>query len=169
MKREVFISRLYRFLLIGAGIYFILRLAIDAAYLVINLQQYGGRTDLTDYLTAAANFQDRLPLYAPGPVKVWEFYRYSPFFALVFAPFLWVSPAAALIIHTLLHLPVYALLYLAWVRLFSRLGLDAPRRSTGLVTAPLAGLRRLLERPGFIEYLHPHRSVCHAAAGGGAV
>ncbi|RPJ44569.1 MAG: DUF2029 domain-containing protein, partial [Chloroflexi bacterium] len=116
-------SAIFRFLLTAAVIYFVLRLAMDVAYLVINLQQYGGRTDLTDYLTAADNFQNRLPLYAPGPVKVWEFYRYSPFFAMVFAPFLRVSPVTAMVLHTLLHLVVYALLYLAWVRLFSRLGL----------------------------------------------
>jgi hypothetical protein len=119
-------SKLFRILLSAAAIYFLLRLAVDGAYLVINLQAYGGRTDLTDYLTAAMNFQNRMPLYAPGPVKVWEFYRYSPFFALAFAPFLWVSPPVAMAIHTLLHLPIYALLYLTWGRLFARLGLEKP-------------------------------------------
>jgi hypothetical protein len=119
-------SRLFRFLLIAASVYFVLRFAVDIGYLVINIQQYGGRTDLTDYLAGALNFHNRLPLYAPGPVKVWEFYRYSPFFALAFTPFLWVSPVTAMAIHTLLHLPIYALLYLRWARLFDRLELQGP-------------------------------------------
>ncbi len=122
-------SRPYRILLILAAIYFLLRLAVDVGYLVINIQEYGGRTDLTDYLAGALNFQNRLPLYDPGPVKVWEFYRYSPFFALAFAPFLWISPLAAMVIHSVLHLPVYAGLYLAWARLFARLGLEGPSRA----------------------------------------
>ena len=119
-------SKPFRVILTIAAVYFLLRLAVDVAYLVINIQEYGGRTDLTDYLAGALNFQNRLPLYAPGPLKVWEFYRYSPFFALAFAPFLWVSPVAAMVIHTLLHLPIYALLYLAWGRLFARLHLEKP-------------------------------------------
>jgi hypothetical protein len=117
-------SKPFRILLTIAAVYFLLRFAVDVAYLVVNVQQYGGRTDLTDYLSGALNFHNRLPLYNPGPVKVWEFYRYSPFFALAFAPFLWISPVAAMVIHTLLHLPIYALLYLAWGRLFARLHLD---------------------------------------------
>lgn len=121
-------SRPFRVLLIIAAVYFLLRFAVDVAYLVVNIQEYGGRTDLTDYLAGALNFHNRLPLYDPGPVKVWEFYRYSPLFALVFAPFLWVSPVAAMVIHTVLHLPIYALLYLCWGRLFARLGLDSALR-----------------------------------------
>lgn len=78
--------------------------------------------DLQIYIDAASRLQNRQDLY-PTPDRI-EVYQYPPSYALAFTPFLRLSPVAIVIVHTLLHIAAYGLLYWLWGRIFHRLGLD---------------------------------------------
>jgi hypothetical protein len=80
--------------------------------------------DLRIYLEAADSIRAHEPLYLTGAIEQMEFFQYAPAYALVFVPFLWLPPAAAGAIHTLLHVVEYVLLYVCWGRIFRRLGLE---------------------------------------------
>jgi len=117
-------SRVFRRVLIGALIYFILRLAMQA-YLLFDPASQEIAADLQTYINAAEAFLQRQELYLSGSLGVVNFYQYSPFYALAFTPFLILPPFQTAVVHTLIHLAAYILLFLWWGRIFQRLGLAA--------------------------------------------
>jgi len=123
-------SKAYRFLLVAAAIYFVLRLGVQFAFLVL-LPQYGDAAyevpvDLQIYLDAARRLQERTNLYPQGPDQI-EVYQYAPSYALLFTSALWLSPIVVAILHTVLHVVSYVLLYLSWDRIAARAQLEALR------------------------------------------
>jgi hypothetical protein len=134
-------SKVYRVILVIAVVYAVLRLAVHGAYLAMMLYPNSGvmgempawtgaagepmvPNDLQDYLDASARLQNRQDLYLKGPLDRVEFYQYAPAYALAFTPFLLLSPVAVSIIHSLLHIVAYVLLYTWWGRIFDRLELE---------------------------------------------
>ncbi|HQE92339.1 MAG TPA: glycosyltransferase family 87 protein [Anaerolineae bacterium] len=81
--------------------------------------------DLQIYLNAAKHLSARQDLYLHGSLaRLEDHYPYAPSFALAFMPFLWLSPVGASIVHTLLHIIAYGILYSRWGRIFRRFELD---------------------------------------------
>jgi hypothetical protein len=124
-------SKAFRIALVVAVVWAVLRLAVHGWYISdmwfapLPGDEPEVPNDLQDYLDAAVRLQLRQDLYLEGPLDRVEFYQYAPSYALVFIPFLWLpSPFLTAILHTLLHLLAYGFLYLLWVRMFHRLGLD---------------------------------------------
>ena len=138
-------SRGFRIILVVALVYTLLRLTVQGAYLTIMLsQEQDGSTlpdwvgaegpmipvDLQVYLDAAKHLQLREDMYAQGSLaRLEELYHYAPSVALAFLPFLWLEPGAVAVIHTLMHLVSYGLLYVWWDRVFGRLGLVRARET----------------------------------------
>jgi len=128
-------SRLFRAVLVLTLTYALLRLTAHGIYLATLLapdklpnwaaaEQSMVPVDLQTYLDAAERFLRRQPLYPAGPIEHLEgLYQYSPFFAVAFTPFLWLTPSAVAIVHTVLHLLAYVALYVLWYRIFRRLRL----------------------------------------------
>ncbi|MBN1936569.1 MAG: hypothetical protein JW934_18040 [Anaerolineae bacterium] len=134
-------SKVYRVLLIVALVYTVLRLAIHGVYLGMMLAPSAdGESDLPEwteaegpmipadlqiYLNAARHFQQREGLYLQGPLtRLEDHYPYAPIFALFFVPFLSLSPVVVTVVHTLLHIAAYVMLFIWWGRIFRRMGLD---------------------------------------------
>ncbi len=136
-------SRWYRVALVAAAIYFAVRLLVQAGYLGVMLFPEWGLLpewaaaegpmvpiDLQVYLDAAENFRQHRDLYLQDALNSIEYhFPYPPSYAMVFVPFLWLSPLAVSVTHTLLHLLAYLLLYLSWDRIFRRLGLSRARET----------------------------------------
>jgi len=119
----------------------LLRLAVHGVYLAMMWspdQGMGGQlpewvgaegpmipADLQIYLDAAKHFQLRQGLYLKGSLaRLEDHYPYAPSFALAFIPSLWLPLGAVAVVHTLLHIVAYVLLYVWWGRIFRRLGLE---------------------------------------------
>ncbi len=134
-------SRTWRVVLIIVVVYTVLRLVVHGMYLATLLWPEQGAlgerpgwvgekegmipADLQIYLNAARHFKLRQDLYLKGSLeRLEEHFPYAPFFALVFMPFLGLSPVMVTVVHTLLHTAAYALLYVWWGRIFRRLKLD---------------------------------------------
>ncbi len=130
-------SRAYRVLLVVALVYTLLRFVVQGIYLAIMLfpqwKIMGGLpswtgaegpmvpADLQIYLNAAKHFYLRQDLYLKGSLeRLEEHYPYAPPFAMVFMPFLLLSPVAVSVVHTLLHVVAYGLLYVRWAAIFRR-------------------------------------------------
>lgn len=133
-------SKVYRVVLIVSVIYVVLRLAVQGVLLAGMLlpgPEGEGELipiDLQLYLDAAESLQLQADLY-PTAERI-EVYQYSPTYALAFTPALWLSPAALLVINTLLHIVAYVLMYIWWGRIFRRLGLERASEMLAL-TLPL--------------------------------
>jgi hypothetical protein len=56
-----------------------------------------------------------------------DHYPYAPPFALAFVPFLWLSPLGVSVVHTLLHIVAYGILYVKWGHIFKQLNLTHAR------------------------------------------
>ncbi len=135
-------SKVFRVVLVVAVVYAVLRLAVHGAYLAMMLYPNAGimggtpewtggegepmvPVDLQVYLDAAQHFKQRQDLYLKGSLeRLEDHYLYGPSFALAFIPFLWLSPVAVSIVHTLLHILAYGLLYVLWWRIFHCLGFE---------------------------------------------
>ncbi len=131
-------SKTFRVILVAAIVYTVLRLIAQGVYLNTLLSPSQSAlpdwvgaegpmipADLQIYLTAAEHFQLRQDLYLKGSLaRLEDHYPYAPSFALAFIPFLWLSPGTAAIVHTLLHIIAYVLLYIWWERIFRRLGIE---------------------------------------------
>ena len=121
-------------------LYAMLRLVIQGAYLAMLLLPEAGimggvpewvdvegpvvPADLQIYLDAAKNLYARQDLYLQGSLeRLEDHYPYAPPFALAFVPFLWLSPVAVSVVHTLLHIIAYGVLYIRWGRIFEHLNL----------------------------------------------
>lgn len=122
-------SKWFRRVLIGAVIFTIVRLLMQFLLLSwvfepsidLNLVL---PDDLRIYLDASADVQAQAPLYPDLPLERMEFYQYAPSFALAFTPFRWLPTGITVLLHTFLHVAVYALLYVWWGRIFQRFGLE---------------------------------------------
>jgi hypothetical protein len=112
-------SKTFRIVLIIVSVYVILRLAVHFFYLTQFFPD-----DLRVYLEAANNLLLRQDLYPKGALTRADSFQYAPSFALAFVPFLWLPRGPVALIHTLLHLGAYVLLYVGWSRIFRRLSLD---------------------------------------------
>lgn len=130
-------SKAFRVILVIAVVYTVLRLAVQGVYLATMLSPMGSELpewvgaeeamipdDLRIYLDAATRLQLRQELYLQEPVDRMEFYQYAPSFALALTPFLWLPRGVVALIHTLLNIVVYGLLYVWWGRIFRRPSLD---------------------------------------------
>jgi len=127
IRQEWRASRAFRWVALGALIYFVLRLAMQAVLLFDPASQEIA-ADLQIYVNAVRAFQLRQNLYPSGVLEGMNFYQYAPFYALTFQPFLLIEPFAIAMVHTLLHLAAYILLYLAWGRIFARLEMPRAER-----------------------------------------
>lgn len=133
-------SKTYRVLLTATVVYAVLRLVVQGAYLALLLFPQVGimggmpgwvgsegpmiPNDLQDYLDGATLLKNREDLYLKGQLDRVEFYQYSPFYALVFTIFLYFPPLVVVVIHTLLHILSYGLLYVKWGKIFRKLGVN---------------------------------------------
>ncbi len=133
-------SRTYRVLLTATVVYAVLRLVVQGVVLAVMLFPEAGilggvpawvdvegpvvPADLQIYLNAAKHLSAKQDLYLQGSLeRLEDHYPYAPSFALVFVPFSWLSPVVASIVHTILHIVAYSILYVKWGQIFRRLAL----------------------------------------------
>lgn len=124
-------SKTFRRLLIVVLVYFVFRLAIQSIVLaqVLSAGSVASETtlisnDLQIYLAAAQHLQNYEDLYLQDALDRVAVYQYAPAYALLFTAFLGVPFGILSLIHTLLNIATYILLYVWWGRIFHRLGLD---------------------------------------------
>ena len=115
-------SRGYRIVLVLAGMYAVLRLALQM-YVLFDPTSQEVAADLQTYLNAAHSIQLREALYPSGALVNINFYQYTPPFAFLFIPFTWLSPLVTALLHTLFHIAAYILLYVYWGRIFQNLNM----------------------------------------------
>ncbi|HEX3049995.1 MAG TPA: glycosyltransferase 87 family protein [Aggregatilineaceae bacterium] len=118
-------SALFRRGLIVVAIYAVLRLLMQL-YVINDPELFPD--DLRIYLDAARDLRNEQDLYPPLPLEHMEFYQYAPSFALAFVPFTWIPKMGAAVLHTFLHLIIYALLYTRWDTIFKRYDMPQARR-----------------------------------------
>jgi hypothetical protein len=112
-----------------AVVYTILRLLVQGLYVTGALafdeeEELAIPVDLQVYLDTAASFYRGEDIYLQESLDYIEYhFPYPPAYAMAFGPFLWLPPLAVAILHTLLHVGAYALLYVLWGRIFARRGL----------------------------------------------
>lgn len=119
-------SKTYRVLLSLAILYAVLRLALqiflfsDAMRPEAVAEGVQVSADLQQsYIASAQHFQGRQDLYNKGSLEhVEAHYLYSPAFALFFSPILLLPLQILLPLLVIVHLVVYALLYIWWNRIF---------------------------------------------------
>jgi len=134
-------SKTYRIVLAATVVYAVLRLVVQGVVLAVMLFPEGGilggvpawvdvegpvvPADLQIYLNAAKHLSARQDLYLQGSLeRLEDHYPYAPSFALVFVPFLWLSPVSVTVVHTLLHILAYGIMFISWGRIFRRFNLD---------------------------------------------
>jgi len=134
-------SKTYRIVLAAAAVYAVLRLVVQGVVLALMLFPEAGilggvpawvdvegpvvPADLQIYLNAAKHLFTKQDLYLQGSLeRLEDHYPYAPSFALVFVPFLWLSPVGVSVVHTLLHIVAYGIMYISWGRIFKRFNLD---------------------------------------------
>lgn len=117
-------SKTFRRVMIAVLIFAALRLLVQVA---VNVDPGYFPEDLRVYLQAARDLRYNHDLYPTLPLKSMEFYQYSPAYALVFMPLLWLPDVAVILLFTALHVVCYVLLYARWDRLFHKLGMDRAR------------------------------------------
>lgn len=118
-------SKNFRRFVIAVGIFALLRLLVQLA-MVAYPDPDLFPDDLRIYLDAGHNILHQRDLYPPLPLEHMEFYQYPPLFAVFFVPSFLPNEVVALI-HTGLHVVVYALLYIRWNRLFRRFNIERGR------------------------------------------
>lgn len=132
-------SKLYRFLLIAAGLYFGLRLAVQIglfAYAITPEAAAEGTLVSADlqfsYIPAARHFQEREDIYLTGSLEILEMhFPYSPAFAFFLTPLLLLPLNIQVPLQVLIHLVAYGLLYLWWHRIFHKHKLDRAEKAWG--------------------------------------
>ena len=130
-------SKLYRALLIGAIIYFLLRLAVQIylfAYAITPEAIAEGTLVSADlqhsYIPAAQHFQAREDIYLKGSLEVLELhFPYSPAFAFFGMPLLLLRLNFQVPLQVILHLIAYGLLYLWWYRIFRKNKLESAEKA----------------------------------------
>ena len=135
-------SKTYRVLLILAIVYALLRLAIqiylfsDALRPEAVAEGVQVSADLQQsYIASAQHFQAREDLYNQGSLEhVEAHYLYSPAFAFFFSPLLLLPLQILLPLMVVIHILVYALLYVWWSRIFTQSNLvNVARQWAGLL------------------------------------
>jgi hypothetical protein len=135
-------SKTYRVLLILAILYAMLRLAIqiflfsDAMRPEAVAEGVQVSADLQQsYIASAQHFQAREDLYNKGSLEhVEAHYLYSPAFAFFFSPILLLPLQILLPLMVVIHILIYALLYLWWNRIFVQNNLiNVARQWAGLL------------------------------------
>jgi Glycosyltransferase family 87 len=135
-------SKTYRVLLVLAIIYAVLRLAIqiflfsDAMRPEAVAEGVQVSADLQQsYIASAQHFQAREDLYMKGSLEhVEAHYLYSPAFAFFFSPLLLLPLQILLPLMVVIHIVVYALLYIWWNRIFIQNNLiNVARQWAGLL------------------------------------
>jgi hypothetical protein len=121
-------SRTYRVLLVAAILYALLRLAVQvylfsdalATQSTAEGAQISSDLELA-YIPAAQHFRAGQDLYLQGSLEVIEYhFNYAPPFALFFMPVLLLPLNVLIPLLVILHLVVYALLYIVWARIFEK-------------------------------------------------
>jgi glycosyl transferase family 87 len=135
-------SKTYRVLLVLAILYALLRLAIqiflfsDAMRPEAVAEGVQVSADLQQsYIASAQHFQGREDLYNKGTLEhVEAHYLYSPAFAFFFSPLLLLPLQILLPLMVVIHILVYALLYIWWNRIFVQNNLiNVARQWAGLL------------------------------------
>ncbi len=135
-------SKTYRVLLILTIVYALLRLAIqiylfsDALRPEAVAEGVQVSADLQQsYIASAQHFQAREDLYNKGSLEhVEAHYLYSPAFAFFFSPLLLLPLQILLPLMVVIHILVYALLYVWWNRIFTQSNLvSVARQWAGLL------------------------------------
>jgi hypothetical protein len=129
-------SKAYRVLLVLAVLYAVLRLVIqiflfsDAMRPEAVAEGVQVSADLQQsYIASAERFRAREDLYLKGSLEhVEAHFLYSPAFAFFFAPLLLLPLHILLPLMLVIHIAVYALLYIWWARIFERNGLTSTAR-----------------------------------------
>jgi hypothetical protein len=123
-------SKTFRRLMLLTGVYLVFRLLIQAMVLaqVLFAGPIASETtlisnDLQIYMAAANRVVNGQALYLQEALDKVAVFQYAPSFALVLTPLLPVPFGLLALLHTLLSLSLYLLLYLWWGRIFHRLGL----------------------------------------------
>jgi hypothetical protein len=122
-------SKTFRFILILAAVYALVRLAIHAFFMAELLRIGTEGYDLQLYLDAAHHLQTGQDLYPKGALDYVEFFQYAPSYALAFTLLLGLGLPTVMIVLSLAHVVAYGLLYGLWARIFGRLGLDGARET----------------------------------------
>ena len=134
-------SKTYRVLLTATLVYTVLRLVVQGVVLAVMLFPAAGilggvpewvdvegpvvPADLQIYLNAAEHLSAKQDLYLQESLeRLEDHYPYAPSFALAFVPFLWLSPVGVTVVHNLLHILAYGIMYISWGRIFKRFNLD---------------------------------------------
>lgn len=129
-------SKTYRVLLVLAILYAVLRLLVqiflfsDAMRPEAVAEGVQVSADLQQsYIASAQRFQARQDLYLKGSLEhVEAHYLYSPAFAFFFGPILLLPLQVLLPLMLVIHIAAYAMLYIAWARIFEKNGLDTVAR-----------------------------------------
>lgn len=122
-------SRGYRVALVAAGFWFLLRLLVQVIYASGSMPELTGENglpmDLPVYLGAAQKFSLGQGLYPQDLSDSTFHYPYSPPFAMLSMILLWFPARWIAIGGTFACVVIYAALYLAWQRIFSKAGQPA--------------------------------------------
>lgn len=120
-------SKWYRFALIAAIVWFVLRLLIQVIYASGAMPELTGEdglpADLPVYIGAAQKFTLGQDLYPQDLSDSTFHYPYSPPFAMLSTFLLWFPARWVALGGTLLCVVVYALLYIKWMQIFKELSL----------------------------------------------
>ena len=121
-------SKTYRVLLVAAILYALLRLAVQvylfsdalATQSTAEGAQISSDLELA-YMPAAQHFRAGEDLYLQGSLEVIEYhFNYAPSFALFFMPVLLLPLNILVPLLVIVHIVVYALLYIVWARIFEK-------------------------------------------------
>ncbi len=122
-------SKWYRAALITAGVFAVLFLLSQAAFVFTPGGEGAGADLQASYLPAAERFLQRQPLYMPVDLDyIAAHYLYAPAFAILFIPFTLIPIQASLLIQSGLHLLAYCLVIFLWARIFHEFHLEKASR-----------------------------------------
>lgn len=122
-------SKSFRTVLVLALVWFSLRMVMQFALAFMPVGDQIG-ADLATYLRAGNQFISQQDLYLQGSLEVLEeYFQYSPIFAFVFVPFTWLPGQVVTILHLLLHILIYWLLFQRWGMIFKKFGLEKASRA----------------------------------------
>jgi len=124
-------SKAYRFILIVALIWFVLRLAFQLIYAAGLFPELTGSSglpeDLPVYMGAAQAFHLHQGIYPQDLSNTTAEYPYSPPFAMLSIVLLWLPGAWVAVIGTLISVLACFLIYTQWMQIFQRLKMSAVR------------------------------------------
>lgn len=124
-------SKTFRWMLIITLVYLAMRLVMQGIVFALMLSEAGSTgadttlisNDLQVYLAAANRLLNQQDLYLQDALDVIIVYQYAPSFALLFSAFLGLPFSVIAILHSLVNISCYVLLYFWWGRIFHRMGL----------------------------------------------